>query len=168
MMHRAQRPVVPLPLTQNEWLLEAVGMLALLALFSVTFYYLPRLPATIPTHFNGAGQVDGHGPVTMYPTPIYLGLALYALLTLVGAFPRICNFPVPVTPENAERLYRLARGVLRLLKILMLGVFTYLQWTTAQVALGAAHGLNNTVMFGWLGALGALVVGFVVQTVRAR
>lgn len=37
-------------------------ILAILAVAAVTAYYYPSLPETIPTHWNFAGQIDGHGP----------------------------------------------------------------------------------------------------------
>lgn len=168
MMDRPARPRLRLPLTSGEWLLEGVALLLLLALFAVTYHYLPLLPPTIPTHFNGAGQADATGPKASYPSVAYIGLAMFSVLTLLEGFPHIYNYAVPITEENAARQYRLARNLLRVMKCLMLGIFTYLQWATAQVALHAMNGLSSTVMFVWLAALGVMLVGFVVLSMRGR
>jgi uncharacterized membrane protein len=45
---------------KNRYVLMcALVMLATLAITLAVYF---RLPATIPTHWNGAGEIDGHGP----------------------------------------------------------------------------------------------------------
>jgi uncharacterized membrane protein len=37
-------------------------LLMIVVMCVVTAYLYPRLPATLPMHWNAAGQVDGYGP----------------------------------------------------------------------------------------------------------
>ncbi|MPV89690.1 DUF1648 domain-containing protein [Georgenia ruanii] len=66
----------------------------------------PSLPATIPTHFDAAGTPDGYGPrATLLWLPL-VWLVLQAGIEALSRHPRIFNYPVRVTEDNAQRLYR--------------------------------------------------------------
>jgi len=59
----------------------------LLVLAATAFVYRD-LPATIPTHWNGAGQADGHGPRAMiFLEPLLMGLTILLWPTLPRVSP---------------------------------------------------------------------------------
>ena len=55
---KSNRPTVRPEMTPIDWLLEAVAAIGLMTLFGFAIYYYAKLPETIPSHFNGAGQPD--------------------------------------------------------------------------------------------------------------
>ena len=57
-----------------EKIAELVAILGAIASVSLILVYWQLLPATIPTHFNMAGQVNGYGPKTELLKPVVLGL----------------------------------------------------------------------------------------------
>ena len=66
---------------KNRYLLMcAVVVLATLALTLVLY---ARLPATIPIHWNGAGQIDGYGPRSFVFVPTALMVVFMMLWTVL-------------------------------------------------------------------------------------
>jgi uncharacterized membrane protein len=55
---------------------------------AATGFVYPDLPATIPTHWDAAGQVNGHGPRAMiFLEPLLMGLTIFLWPTLPGVSP---------------------------------------------------------------------------------
>lgn len=117
------------------------------------------LPDIIPTHFNAAGEVDGHdGKASIWMLP---GIALFTvLMTLVlpQAAPSLINYPVKMTEENRARQYALMLQFLSGLSLIILALFTYISWITVRIAtsgeanenLGLGVWLLLAPMFGWI------------------
>ena len=49
-------------------------------------------------------------------------------------------------PENAETQYAMATRLLRVIKVIVLGVFTFLVWRTINIAQNEAQGLGYWVL----------------------
>ena len=115
--------------------LEAIGLAALAVLFWVTYRAFngpDRLPARIPTHFDLAGQPNGWGsPSSLLLLPA-VALAIYLSITLVSRFPSAFNYPVRVTPENHAQLEALALGMVAWLKVELVCLFTWIQWSILE------------------------------------
>ncbi|MFC5548544.1 SdpI family protein [Massilia aerilata] len=57
-----------------------------LLVLAATIFVYPDLPATIPTHWDAAGQVNGHGPrATVFLEPLIMGL----MILLWPGLPRV-------------------------------------------------------------------------------
>jgi hypothetical protein len=136
------RPVIDLQRTSLDNILEALAALGLIA----PVYYLiklwPQLPDRFPTHFGVTGAPDAWGGRESLLPLLIIGLFLYALLTGLSFLPQVYNYPVEITPDNAERQYRLARGLILWMKVELVWLFGYTQWSSIQVALGGASGLG--------------------------
>jgi len=117
------------------------------------------LPDIIPTHFNAAGEVDGHGGKGfLWTLP---GVALFTVLVTLGlpqAAPSLINYPIKLTEENRERQYRLMMQFLSVLSLIMMALFTYISWITVRIArsgeanedLGLGVWALLVPMFGWV------------------
>jgi len=122
--------------------LEAVSLIALAALVFITvraFYGPDSLPASIPTHFNAAGQADGYGSPHMLLVFPIIAIVLYLLMTLVSRFPAAFNFPVRVTPLNRQRLEGLALSMIAWLKVELVIVFAWIENEAIAAARQPAH-----------------------------
>lgn len=141
-----KRPVIKLPYTKNEIALEIVTAMLLIVSINQIMVLWPKIPGTVPTHFNFAGQADDWGPKSsMIALPIVSAI-MYLLLSLPRRFPHIGNYIVPITPENAERQYKLLAEMMAWIKFEIIALFFYLEQMTINVALG------KTNTFGpWLG-----------------
>jgi len=136
------RPRLTPPHSEIDTMLESAGWLALLLLWGLALYFYATLPAVVPTHFNGAGQVDAHGPKgTIFILPV-VGSVLFASMTLLNKVPHIFNYPVPITAVNAPAQYALATRLLRFLKLAIAALFWLLVFFIHASATGQADGIS--------------------------
>lgn len=128
----------------------------------------PRLPDTIPMHFDLAGRPDGWGnrkTVLLLPG---ISVFMYLMLTGVQRIPsRWYNYPVRITEENRERQHRLALGLIVSLKAALMGLFAHLTIAVLRTALGEASGIGAWTVALWLGVIFGLVGVYLVRAFRA-
>lgn len=133
------------------WVLVAVG----LAVLAVRY---PDLPQTVPTHFDAAGRADDFGDRSSLFWLALVWVVLQAGITWLAAHPHVGNFPVEVTHENAQRLYREAERLLVRCGAALAGTF------------GGILGLVMTGAEGWSvlisGSLVVMLGSCVVAVVR--
>jgi len=130
-----KRPRIPINLTRTDYLFEIIGLIGIASLFVLPIYFFNDLPIQIPKHFNALGQVDSYGSrgsIWLLPA---IGLVLYAALTFLNKFPFAFNYPTKVTNENAEKLYSLGTRTVRLLKIIVVLSFAFLNFKNIEIAL---------------------------------
>ncbi len=138
----SKRPIIKLPITPTEIILELTGTMALLTMLFVLIKYWSILPATIPTHFGFSGNPDGWGgKESLLFLPI-LGMLLYVCMGLLSRYPHTFNYPVPITEENAPVQYLLGRKIINWLRTFVVILFGYLEWVSIQTALGNLSGLG--------------------------
>jgi uncharacterized membrane protein len=136
------RPVLKLEMGPVDWLLEAIAIAGLMFFCGFVIYNFPKLPETLPTHFNGLGQADEFGDKSSFLLLPGVALFVYILLTLISLIPHRFNFSVKITPANAMRQYIMAIRMVRILKATLIWGFCYLSYATIQVANGAASGMG--------------------------
>lgn len=142
-----KRPVIDLPLTASEIILEISGVLTILATYFLLVRYWAVLPAKIPTHFNLSGTPDNWGGRESLLVLPVLGTLMYAIMRLLSKYPQIYNYPVEITEENAAVQYLLGRKVINWLRTLLVLLFGYLEWNSISVALGSSTGLGSWFTF---------------------
>ena len=153
-----KRPKPHIPRTPLEKTLEVLGVLGVLFIVGSLAFSWSSVPDTIPTHFNAAGQANAYGSKdTLFTLPA-ITVVLYVLLTVVGFFPYIFNFPWRITEQNAEAQYRLAHTMLAWLKVELVALLGFIHWSLLQAALGQSEGLSIwflpvglVVVFGTIG-----------------
>jgi len=163
-----KRPVLDLPPTSTDIVLEILSALGMLVLVYLFVHAWATLPETIPTHFDIHGEPDGWGSKsTLVMLPI-IALVLYAFMTIINRYPHVFNYIVPITEENAERQYRLGQGIMRWVKLEVVWLFVYIEWATIRTANGQGDGFGILfvpivviVLFGTTGT-------FIWQSVRVR
>ncbi|MFC5928438.1 DUF1648 domain-containing protein [Cryobacterium melibiosiphilum] len=82
------------------------------------------LPEQIPTHFGASGQADAWGPRSSVWPLLGVWLLVQALLAFLSTWPRMFNYPVPVTEANAQRLYRDGEGLMVFMGVSVAIIFT--------------------------------------------
>ena len=115
-----------------ELLCDVLAGVCLLVMFLLVALYWKQLPEQIPIHYGFDGRPDawgGRGGSLFLPL---LGLLTFALLTGARYLPAsMFNFPVAVTDDNRERLLRLGRELLSVVKCCIL--ISLLPGTVCQV-----------------------------------
>lgn len=157
-MNVIKRPILKIPLSILEKVLEICSLAGMLAIFLNLFMVWGSVPNKIPTHFGPSGQADawgGKGSLLFLPI---LVIAMYTLLTVIGRFPHIYNYLCEITENNARFQYQNARTMMVWLKTEIIFIFGYIEWKTVQVALGKTSGLGIgflpvflIVVFGTIG-----------------
>mgnify|MGYP001035939932 FL=1 len=136
------RPKIKLTLSSLDSKLESAGKAFLIILWALTLFVFLKLPATIPTHFNASGKADNYGSrMTILISPI-LATIIYFGLAQLNKYPRIFNYMVKITENNAPGQYKIATRVLRFLKLAVLIIFSLIILFTYLTATGMTNGLG--------------------------
>jgi uncharacterized membrane protein len=160
------RPVLKPEWGPADWLLEAIALIMLAITIGFLAYTYPKLPATIPTHFNGSGQPDEMGnKLTVLVLP-GISLFMYLILTGINLFPHTFNFPGKITPQNAMRQYTLATRLVRYLKAIVITLFFSICYFTTQVALNKATGLGLWFMPVFLAMVFVPIIIYMILATR--
>jgi len=167
---KEKRPVIKFAHTPLDWLGEFLALLGALLMVAAIARYYPRLPATIPTHFNVAGQVDGWGSKqTLFMMPALGILLIYLPITILQRFPHTYNYMWPITEENARAQYQMARTFMIWLKAETTWMFTLISWYTIQMAMKNYHQPNiNCFVFPMLAIMALTIALYLFLAYRAR
>jgi len=157
-----ERPRIKIEPDLFDKIIEGIGILGLLLLIGLPFFYYTKLPDIIPIHYGLNGKPDQFADnrmiwiIPIVETIIYIGLSIF------NRYPDIFNYPKKITEENAERLYRFASKMIRVINTEVVLVFSYLTYAIIQTALGNQIGLGSYFipfsLFLILGTIGYFVV----------
>ena len=162
------KPILRIEKNIYDRIIEFIGVLFLVALIAIPVIYYKQLPDRIPVHFNGAGEADGFGgksSIWIFPA---VGLFIWLLMTIVAAFPNIFNYPVKITQQNAPVQYRLAVRLIRIMKVVILLMFSFISFRTIQTAVGKAAGIGKVFLPVFLVLIGGIIVIYSVQAFNNR
>jgi uncharacterized membrane protein len=166
--NKKNMPKIRIRRTTFDWVIEIMAFLFLVFQIILPLIYYNHLPERIPVHFNGAGQPDGYGSrSTLWILPA-TSLFLYLLLTILEAFPYIYNFPVEITPDNAVTQYTLATRLIRILKTVLLIIFSFISYKTIKTSTGETVGLGKAFLPVFLLLTFGVVVIYIVRSLNNR
>lgn len=107
-----KRPKILLKKSKMERLFETLSLGCILTAVIYIASVWSSLPSTIPTHFNAAGNPDGWGGKgSIWFLPV-LSTFLFILFLFLSRVPHLHNYPMEITEENAEKMYRSSRKLL--------------------------------------------------------
>jgi uncharacterized membrane protein len=141
-MAMEQRPKPKIELTSADLVIEVAGWLMVALLWVATFWDYSGLPDQIPVHFGASGKADSFGNKTNLLMLPILGTVMYIGLTLLTRIPHVFNYPAKITPENALRQYTNAIRMIRVLKFIVVLVFTLIVLGTLRTVSGKSDGLG--------------------------
>lgn len=163
MKDNQQRPVIEaIAYSPLEIILEITALLGVFASLAIALYYWHRLPPSIPLHFGITGEPDLWGPKLTFWLIPGIGFISYLSLTITNFFPNTFNYPVPITPENLQNQYQIARQVLLWMKAEVMGILVWIEWGMIQVALKQSTHLSIFYLLVFL-ALLFLTIGFYLR-----
>lgn len=123
-----EQPKIKIETTSTDIIVEVLGWAFLGFLWWLTASNYRILPDTIPVHYNIAGEIDDTGSkATILVLPLITTL-LFIGLTILNRYPHIFNYPVKITEQNALRQYSNAMMLIRVLKLVIVAVFTSIAW----------------------------------------
>lgn len=158
MFDHGERPKLKVPYSALERTIQSATRILLAWYFVYLIVQWGDLPAKVPMHFNGKGEIDRWGSKGELIILPIIGLLIYAGMAALSRFPHIFNYPVKITEENAARQYALARTMICWLNLEIVALFAYIGWASIQAAKGGTAGLGLwflpvvlVVIFGTLG-----------------
>lgn len=161
------RPKINVSLSSLDKILESTGKLLIIIIWGLTLLVFFKLPTIIPTHFNVAGQPDGYGnKLTILVLPIIATL-LYLGLTKLNQSPQSFNYITTITEDNAENQYTIAKRMLRILKIALLIIFSYIILFTYLTTIGFTNGLGVGFLPFTLGVALIPIIFYIRQSLKS-
>ncbi|THD65812.1 DUF1648 domain-containing protein [Robertkochia marina] len=137
------RPDINPKPTKLDKVIEFFAWAGLLLMWFLALRGYSDLPEQIPMHFNGKGVVDRMGSKeSIFVVPVITSL-LFAGLTILNNHPRLFNYPVDITPENAARQYAIAQRLMRLIKLAVVIIFLLITWRTLEISKGSMDNLGT-------------------------
>lgn len=106
-----------------------VNFLSLLCLVGTVIFLIiswETIPAEIPGHYNGAGEVDKITDKNSLIVLLVVEWIMFIGLSVVEKFPQIWNTGIQATEQNTEKVYRILKTMIGTIKLLFVLVFSYL------------------------------------------
>lgn len=128
----SDRPKLKIELTTLDKIMEILGWIFIIAIWSMTIISYNQLPDVIPTHFNLKGEVNGYGEKWMIWLLASITTILFLVMTYLNKFPHRFNYLTVITKDNALRQYTIATRMIRFLKILMVAIFLLTTYQTIK------------------------------------
>ena len=162
------RPRLKIPLTTLDKILEGAGWAALLALWVMTVGAYPKLPETIPIHYNSSGAVNGFGPKATFLFLPGIATVLFVGMTALNRVPHIFNYASSITPQNAFAQYTGATRLFRYLKLVIVVVFGHLAMETIGSAAGKTGGLGRWFLPVEIALVAIPLIVFIVRSATTK
>lgn len=141
-MSRSERPLIKIENDIYNIIIDFVcGILIIISSTKVITNWI-NLPSIIPSHFNAAGEINGFGSknfIFILPTVM---IFLFVMFTILEKFPHRFNYPVMINIRNAENQYRLAVKLLKIIKLEIIIIFSYLSSAIINSAIGKKLTIN--------------------------
>jgi uncharacterized membrane protein len=137
------RPKIAVPLTKFDKVVELTAFVLLIVLWTTILTNFHDLPSTIPIHFNAAGNPDRYGSKSSILTLPVTASIIYVAITILNRYPHLYNYPTTITTGNALKHYTTATRMIRVLKLVVVVIFSMLVFTTFSVAEKKAPGLGR-------------------------
>ena len=112
---------------------EVFCMILLIVTTLYTIYMYIQLPEKIPIHYNAAGVIDRYGNKLEIFILLIVTWVMYIGLSLVTRVPQFWNTGVSVTAENKDRVYRILKSMLKIIKMEIIVIFCYLIYNTTTL-----------------------------------
>jgi uncharacterized membrane protein len=168
MVDQKNKPKFKIRRKTLDWVIEFTAFSFLVILIALPLIFSNDLPERIPIHFNLAGKPDGYGTrMILWSLPI-IGAAMYFGMTILEAFPYIYNYPVEITPDNVVNQYRLGTRLIRILKTIILMIFSFISYQTIKTALGKTTGLGKAFLPIFLLITSGVIIIYIVRSLNNR
>jgi len=150
-MIRTDRPKLKIPITPADILIECVSIGLIIYIWIHLFLVFGELPDRVPSHFNAAGEADGFSSKTFLFFLPALSTLMYIGLFWLTKFPHLHNYMVNITEENAFKQYRFGVTVLRIVNLLCVIMFAYINYHMLTGAGTSSADLGKGFLFVVIG-----------------
>lgn len=128
-------PKLKIAMTKTDKIIELIILLIIIAVFIYVGLSWDNIPKTVPTHYNVSGEIDGYGSKSTIIFMLPVIIIMYTMFSIFSKYPHIFNYIVKITPENMENQYRMAIQLLRIMKLEIVLVFSWIVFSMIRSAL---------------------------------
>jgi uncharacterized membrane protein len=129
-------------MTPQDWLMEIMSLIGLVAMFCYIFYHYSKLPDSIPSHFDIAGNPDEFGSrIHVWVFPV-ISLFLYFFLPGVLRFRHIHRSSRFLRSVHTQRQYNGRVRLLRYQKMILIWGFFYISALIIKLTLYSGMGFG--------------------------
>ncbi|MBD7984133.1 DUF1648 domain-containing protein [Sporosarcina sp. Sa2YVA2] len=161
------RPKIDIPKTTFEKAFDIITSVLFIGWIVYLIYIWGQLPAQVPAHFNGAGEVDRLGSKWELIILPLIAIIMTPFLAFLEKHPEWHNY-MNLTEDNIEFQYKNSRMLLNVVKNESVLFLAYISVQSSQVALGNASSLG----FGFLPTFIIILFGsmafFIVRSVKNK
>ena len=165
---KRKRPRIKIGLTFFDLILEIAGVVAVLTMWIILAVTYSGLPDVIPIHYSGSGQIDNFGEKSSILKLSVISTVLFAGMTILSRFPKIFNYPVRITENNAFLQYGNMARMIRCLKLTIVLLFGYSVFYTILYSGENVKGLGIWFMPVSLAIIFIPVIYFMVKSFMYR
>lgn len=159
------KPVLDIPKTLFEKLLDSITAIIYLAGIVYTFAIWSQLPDQVPAHYNAAGDVNRWGSKwELILLPVIAAL-LAVFMSFLEKHPEWHNY-MKLNENNIEFQYKNSRMLLNVLKNECVLLFVFLTYSTEQVALGNIDSLGIVFLPVFLIIIFGSMAFFIVRSLK--
>lgn len=160
-----KQPKLTIPKTRFEMLFDAIGITIYIMTLGYLLFQFGSLPDQVPGHFNAVGEADRWGSkMELVILPI-VGGSIWLLFTILEKYPHTFNY-LNLRADNLEAQYKNGRLMLNVLKNETVLLFSFITYSTIQIALGEAEGLGPWFLPVFMGVIMGSLLVFVVRMLR--
>jgi len=120
-----KRPKINIPYTLFDLIAEIAGLVGILSMWIVFIVTYSGLPDLIPINYNFSGQAYNFGEKSVIIKVPVIATVLFVGMTILSRFPRIFNYPVIITENNAFFQYSNMVRMVRCLKLSLVLIFLF-------------------------------------------
>ena len=119
-MEKIDRPKIKVQMKYVDWIIEIIGLMIIIILIIIPLMSYKILVFDNIAHFDKLYNLDKS--FNLFDLIIYsaIGLIIYIVLSIQNRYILKYPFPIIVTEDNAERLYKISSRRLRILKVIIL------------------------------------------------
>lgn len=168
MLTKPYRPKINFPSSLTEKIANIIGCMAIL--FSLIFiaWNWSSLPAQVPMHFNGIGEIDRWGSkYEMLLLPV-INIALFIGLQIVENKPHLHNYPDRINEANVEQFYKISKKIINYTKNVCAILFAYITYEIVIMAQQERLLLNSTAFIVLIASLFIIIFAGIIKMARVQ
>jgi len=163
----SQRIRISVPKTYSEIWHDTISIAVLCVIILYIGLLWNSLPGQVPIHFNAEGNADGWGSRFVLLLVPAVSLLLYIGFSIVSRYPHRFNYPVVITEENAQEKYTLSRLLVSWLKLEIILVLSYIEWSMLQTVVGEHRGITIWLLPAFIAVLLGTIGWYLFQMLRS-
>ena len=127
-------------MTPQDWLMEVLSIVGLVTMFVFVAFYYPKLPATVPLHFDAYGNTEGFGARSQVWIMPGISLFLYFFLPMGLRFSQFLGTSRFINRVRTQKQFNGRVRLLRFQKVVLIWGFCYISASLIQLALHTGKG----------------------------